>query len=79
MRVEQRYRFMVRTKRVLILMKILELQVIVLRGTETNVMEGSQRIKTLFIGSNFREFLGFSGEEFSSKYWFVGHKVLGFL
>ena len=76
MKVEQRY---VRTKRVLILMKILELQVIVLRGTETNVMEGSQRIKTLFIGSNFREFLGFSGEESSSKYWLVGHKVLGFL
>ena len=79
MKLEQRYRFMVRTKRVLILMKILELQVIVLRGTEINVMEGPQRIKTLFIGSNFREFLGFSGEEFSSKYWLVGHKVLGFL
>ena len=79
MKVEQRYRFMVRTKRVLILMKILELQVIVLRGTETNVMEGSQRIKTIFIGSNFREFLGFSEEESSSKYWLVGHKVLGFL
>ena len=60
MKVEQRYRFMVRTKRVLILMKILELQVIVLRGTETNVMEGSQRINTLFIGSIFRQFLGFS-------------------
>ena len=79
MKVKQRYRFMVRPKRVLRLMKILELQVIVLRGTETNVIEGSQRIKTIFMGSNFREFLGFSGEESSSKYWLVGLKVLGFL
>ena len=79
MKVKQRYRFMVRPKRVLRLMKILELQVIVLRGTKTNVIEGSQRIKTIFMGSNFREFLGFSGEESSSKYWLVGLKVLGFL
>ena len=79
MKVKQRYRFRVRPKRVPRLMKILELQVIVLRGTETNVIEGSQRIKTIFMGSNFREFLGFSGEESSSKYWLVGLKVLGFL
>ena len=39
MKVEQRIRFRVRPKRVLRLMKILALWVIVLRGTEANILE----------------------------------------